>query len=101
MKTCDLKEVIYLPSGIFTHTTAKTCILSFIKKKEGSEALELKIENSKAHDKTSRIYKFTKDHQTSKVKFYDYNFKSNNKMLLVKTDIGMISTNSYSLNYLD
>jgi len=32
MKTCDLKEIIYLPSGIFTYTTIKTCVFYFIKK---------------------------------------------------------------------
>ena len=26
MKTCDLKEIIYLPSGIFTYTSIKTCV---------------------------------------------------------------------------
>jgi type I restriction enzyme M protein len=31
MKTCDLKEIIYLPSGIFTYTTIKTCVFFFIK----------------------------------------------------------------------
>ena len=32
MKTCDLKEIIYLPSGIFTYTTIKTCVFYFVKK---------------------------------------------------------------------
>ena len=43
MKTCDLNEVIYLPPGIFTHTSIKTCVFYFHKRKEGSEAIELKI----------------------------------------------------------
>ena len=33
MKTCDLKEIIYLPSGIFTYTSIKTCVFYFVKKK--------------------------------------------------------------------
>ena len=34
LRTCDLKEIIYLPQGIFTHTSIKTCILYFVKKNE-------------------------------------------------------------------
>ena len=34
MKTCDLKEIIYLPSGIFTYTSIKTCVFYFVKKRE-------------------------------------------------------------------
>lgn len=33
LKTCDLHEIIYLPSGLFTNTNIKTCIFYFIKKK--------------------------------------------------------------------
>jgi len=29
MKTCDLKEIIYLPSGIFTYTSIKTCVRNY------------------------------------------------------------------------
>ncbi|ADX06104.1 putative type I restriction modification N-6 adenine specific methyltransferase domain protein [Organic Lake phycodnavirus 1] len=32
LKTCDLKEIIYLPSGIFTYTSIKTCVFYFVKK---------------------------------------------------------------------
>ena len=34
MKTCDLKEIIYIPSGIFTYTSIKTCVFYFVKKRE-------------------------------------------------------------------
>jgi type I restriction-modification system DNA methylase subunit len=101
MKTCDLKEIIYLPAGIFTHTTIKTCILNFVKKREGTDVLELNIKNSKTHVETDRTYKFSKTHQTNKVKFYDYNPENDNKILLIETNIETISNNSYSLNYTD
>ena len=39
MKTCDLKEIYLLPSGIFEHTTIKTCVLIF--KKEGNYKFNL------------------------------------------------------------
>ena len=99
MKTCDLKEIIYLPAGVFTHTTIKTCVLSFIKKIDGNEALELNIKISKTHNETDRTYNFCKTHQTSKVKFYDYNPENDNKILLIEANIESISINNYSLNY--
>lgn len=99
MKTCDLKEIIYLPPGIFTHTTIKTCVLYFIKKKEGNEVLETKTKISKIQKEIGRDYKFTKTHQTTKVKFYDFNPYEDIKNLLVEVAIEKIANNSYSLNY--
>lgn len=101
MKTCDLKEIIYLPSGIFTYTSIKTCVFYFIKKKEGNEALDTKIKLSKTNKakETGRDYKFTKTHQTTKVKFYDYNPYEDIKNLLVEVPIDKIALNSYALNY--
>ena len=99
MKTCDLKEIIYLPAGVFTHTTIKTCILNFVKKRECNEVLELNIKISKTQTETDRTYKLTKTHQTNKVKFYDYNPENDTKILLVETSIETLSNNSYSLNY--
>ena len=99
MKTCDLKEIIYLPSGIFTYTTIKTCVFYFIKKKEGSDVLETKIKMSKTQKETGRDYKFSKTHQTTNVKFYDYNPYEDVKNLLVEVPIENIANNSYSLNY--
>jgi len=93
MKTCDLKEIIYLPSGIFTYTTIKTCIFYFVKKRDGLEVLETKIK------KNSREYNFSKIHQTTKVKFYDYNPYEDIKNLLVEVNIDKIASNLYSLNY--
>jgi type I restriction-modification system DNA methylase subunit/uncharacterized C2H2 Zn-finger protein len=99
MKTCDLKEIIYLPSGVFTHTPIKTCVFYFIKKREGVDVLETKIKVSKTQKETGRDYKFSKTHQTTKVKFYDYNPYEDVKNPLIEVPIEKISSNSYSLNY--
>jgi type I restriction enzyme M protein len=99
IKTCDLKEIIYLPSGIFTNTTIKTCVFYFIKKKEGNDVLETKIKISKTQKETGRDYKFSKIHQTTNVKFYDYNPYEDVKNLLAEVPIEKIANNSYSLNY--
>jgi type I restriction-modification system DNA methylase subunit len=99
MKTCDLKEIIYLPSGIFTYTSIKTCVFYFVKKREGIDVLETKIKVSKTQKETGRDYKFSKTHQTTKVKFYDYNPYEDVKNLLVEVPIEKIVSNSYSLNY--
>ena len=99
MKTCDLKEIIYLPSGIFTYTSIKTCVFYFIKKREGTDVLETKIKVSKTQKETGRDYKFSKTFQTTKVKFYDYNPYEDIKNLLVEVPIEKIASNSYSLNY--
>ena len=99
MKTCDLKEIIYLPSGIFTYTSIKTCVFYFVKKRERTDVLETKIKVSKTQKETGRDYKFSKTHQTTKVKFYDYNPYEDVKNLLVEVPIEKIASNAYSLNY--
>ena len=99
MKTCDLKEIIYLPSGIFSYTSIKTCVFYFVKKREGMDVLETNIKVSKTQKETGRNYKFSKTHQTTKVKFYDLNPYEDIKNLLVEVPIDKIATNSYSLNY--
>ena len=99
MKTCDLKEIIYLPSGIFTYTSIKTCVFYFVKKREGTDVLKAEIKVSKTQKETGRDYKFSKTHQTAKVKFYDYNPYEDIKNLLVEVPIEKIVSNSYSLNY--
>jgi type I restriction enzyme S subunit len=99
MKTCDLKEIISLPSGIFTYTSIKTCVFYFVKKREGTDVLETKIKVSKTQKETGRDYKFSKSLQTTKVKFYDYNPYVDVKNLLVEVPIEKIASNSYSLNY--
>ena len=96
MKTCDLKEVIYLPPGIFTHTTIKTCVFYFHKRKEGSEAIELKIKRSDTKE-TDRSYVFTQAHQTEKVIFSE--FDGTTKRIIVDVGIAEIAKNNYSLNF--
>lgn len=100
MKTCDLKEVIYLPSGIFTHTSIKTCVFYFIKKREGKEVIKLDVKYSKVTQKErDRSYNLLNIHQTTNVKFYEYNPYENIKNLLVEVPIEKIEENLYSLNY--
>ena len=100
MKTCDLKEIIYLPSGMFEYTSIKTCVFYFVKKREGTDVLETEIKSSaKTQKENGRSYKFSKPHQTSKVAFYDFNPYEDVKNLLVEVSIEKIVSNSYSLNY--
>ena len=95
MKSCDLQKVILCPSGTFTSTAAKTCILFFIKKKERNDVLEIT-----GIGKT-RKYKFIALHATDKVKFYNYNINSADTQLINEVDIKDIALNNYSLKYDD
>jgi type I restriction-modification system DNA methylase subunit len=97
MKTCDLKEILYLPSGIFTNTSIKTCIFFFVKKCEGCDVL--KIATKTSPKKVTKDYTFVSKHHTKSVKFYDYNPYEEVKNLLVEVPIEKIVENSYSLNY--
>ena len=99
MKTCDLKKIIYLPAGIFEHTSIKTCVFFFIKKKEGTDILKTDIKISKTQKEIGRTYKFSKTHQTTSVKFCEYNQITREQHLLVDVPIDKIANNSYSLNY--
>ena len=99
MKTCDLKEIIYLPSGLFTYTSIKTCVFYFVKRMEGNDVMKTKIKVSKTQKEIGRDYKFSKEHQTTVVKFYNYDHIEDVKTLIVEVPIENISKNSYSLNY--
>ena len=92
MKTCELKEIIYLPSGVFTNTNIKTCVAFFYKRCEGCSVLTI-------GGKKVRTYKFSSTHQTRSVKFYDCNPYEKVKNLLVEADIDRIAENGYSLDY--
>jgi type I restriction enzyme S subunit len=72
-----------------------------VKKREGSDVIEVKINVSKTQKEIGRDYKFTKTHQTTKVSFYDYNPYEGEgvKNLLVEVPIEKIVNNLYSLNY--
>lgn len=97
LKTCDLKAIIYLPSGIFTNTSIKTCILYFVKRKQGTDVLNVqrKISN-KTHKEIARKYIFCKECVTTKVKFAEWDGKYKT---LVNVPIEKIVKNNYSLNY--
>ena len=93
MKTCDLKEIIYFPAGVFEYTSIKTCVAFFKKKLEGSSVITI-VEKGKKRDIT-----FTKPHSTKQVKFYDYNTATETRTLLIDVPIEKVAANSYSLNY--
>lgn len=86
LKICDVRDIIYLPIGIF-NTNLKLCILHFIKKR-----------NEKFIYTNNKI---TNIHQTSNIKFYDYNYFNNTKQLLINVSINKIINNKYSFNYID
>jgi len=86
-------------ASLYGLVLVKTCVFFFVKKREGTEVLEVTKKMSKTHRETGRSYKFTKTHQTSHVKFYDYNPYEEIKRLLVEVPIERIAGNSYSLNY--
>lgn len=96
MKTCDLKEIIIMPPGIFNNTGVKVCVFYFEKLKESKDVL-------KFTEKGKNItYAFSTDEtQTKTVKFYDYDMFSLEKKLLIEVDIERIKGNGYSLNYAD
>jgi type I restriction-modification system DNA methylase subunit len=99
LKTCDLKEIIYLPSGIFTYTSIKTCVFYFVKKVNGSDVLKTKIKVSGKQKEMAREYKFIDGVQTKEVTFYEYDKDIKIKTFLVNVEIEKIKNNSYSLNY--
>lgn len=101
MKSCDLKEVIILPSGIFTNTTIGTCILYFVKKVEDVIAVKYRMQRG-TQTISGRTYVLAEKHQTIEVKFFNCDPRQQeSKTLLTTASIEDIATNSYSLNYTD
>jgi type I restriction-modification system DNA methylase subunit len=97
MKTCELHEVISCPAGSFTSTGAKTCILHFTKKKNGTDIMtEEKKSKSK---KITNV--FINEHMTKTVKFYKFDNDTEEKIYLGETDINNIIEKKYSLRYED
>ena len=86
LKICNVKDIIYLPTGIF-NTDIKLCILHFIKKRNEKFIF--------TNDKITNI------HQTTNINFYDYNYFNNSKKLLINVSINKIINNKYSFNYID
>jgi type I restriction enzyme M protein len=101
LKTCDLQEVIYMPSGIFTNTGVKTCVFFFVKKREGTEVIT--IHKTPYRGKEKRTYTLVEDCTTELVKFYNAQINASGneleKTLLIEVPISDIKNNSYSLNY--
>jgi restriction endonuclease S subunit len=87
MKICDLKQVIYIPSNTFEHTSILTCILHFEKKCNHKD----KYNKDKDND----------NYSTSKVKFYNYqlNLLDSNLKELGELSIKQIIANNYNLKY--
>lgn len=95
MKSCDLHEVILCPTGTFTSTASKTCILFFTKKKERKDVVELKVSGKK------RTLTFVDSHSTKKVEFYNFDPDTEIKNFIKSINIDDIALKNYSLNYED
>lgn len=92
LKTCDLKEVIHLPSGTFTNTNISTCVFHFVKKREGTAIISI-------NTKGKILYTFANEHTTTNVKFYDWDCKTGDKTFLIDVPITDIASNSYILTH--
>ena len=79
LKTCDLKEVIYLNTSSFTNTKVSTCIFYFIKKREGSS--EVTFEDKKGKRQYFWHWKSYR-YQTEDIKYFEYDSESKTKKLL-------------------
>ena len=103
MKTCDLKEVIYFNEKSFKKTSIKVCVLYFVKKTDGKDIITIKQKFNKKDEEEfdNRTYEYNDVHNTTSVKFYDYEQKTNSKKLLLDVPIDVIVNNNYSLNYKD
>ncbi len=97
MKTCDLKEVIHLPANAFSNTSIKTCIFIFSKIRDGKDVLTRTVK--KIRGRETDIFTMSKEHQTSNVMFYSYDFEMKSKTLLANVPIADIAKNNYSLSY--
>jgi hypothetical protein len=86
LKTCDVRDIIYLPIGI-CNIDIKLCFLHFTKKRDEQFIISKN--------------KITNIHQTHKINFYDYNYFNNTKQLLIDVPINKIKNNKYSFNYID
>lgn len=94
LRTCNLKEIIYLPPKIFDYTPVKTCVFYFEKKKEGADVL---------HVGSKQTYTFTGDFSTEIVSFYNSSLSEPDgdlvKTLMGSLHMSQIQENGFSLNY--
>jgi hypothetical protein len=96
MKTCELKEVIRLPSKMFSYTGIETCILYFVKKRETKDVVV--VSSSETKTKLCEKFSMVEEHATEQVSFYDYDFASDTKTLILRVTIDELTKRSYSLN---
>ena len=103
LKSCELKEVIYFNDKAFKKTSIKVCILFFIKKLEIDQVLtiEKKFNKKDIEETDKRQYKFIDSYQTDKILFYNFDQKTNSKILLEEVLIDSIIDKNLSLNYKD
>ncbi len=102
MKTCDLKEVIYLESGIFTFTDIKTCVLYFEKKRNTNDVVNIEYKKPSKRSKEtkeSRIITFKDEiYETKNVIFYDFYHTNNEKKEIISVPFDKILNNNLSIN---
>ena len=103
LKSCELKEVIYFNDKAFKKTSIKVCILFFIKKLEINQVLtiEKKYNKKEIEETEKRQYKFIDGYQTNSIRFYNFDQKTNSKILLEEVSLNAIINKSLSLNYTD
>lgn len=96
LRTCDLKEVIYLPNKVFDYTAIKTCVFYFEKKKNGDEVIEVALDGKNCN--------FINDEfATNAVSFYTSEFTEDRenvcKSFLGSLTMDEIQQNQFSLNF--
>lgn len=102
LRTCDVKEIVFLPKNSFKGTGVDTCIWYFQKKKEGTDVLE--VTGSK-----TKKYKFKGSFSTKEVKFYELKSgitldQVNNaniddlKIFISSATLSELKENNYSFN---
>ena len=93
LRSCELHKVIMCPSGTFTSTGTKTCILFFTKKQEREKVLSWKKKGS--------TYDWKGKFSTKMVEFLDYNPDTEQLYPLIKVGIEQIFSKNFSLRYSD
>ncbi len=96
MKTCDLKRVIYLPSGVFEHTSITTSVFYFEKRKHGNQVFNQVKKESK---KKKIVNPFVdENYETTEVIFSNFNVESGEIEDIITVGIEKLKEKSYSLN---
>ena len=93
LRSCELHEVIACPSKTFTTTASKTVILSFTKRKERKDVVEI--------TGTKRKHNFIGSFSTKRVIFSEFNPDNEQKRVITEVDMEEIANNDFSLNCAD